>query len=116
MVETDDRLAVIDTQDFDQPLKAYGESVPEPGVTTSLAVRPEKLVLSEMPLDEHHASSVAVVEDLAFLGSRVRYHLRLPAGRVITAVSAQTGARLSLSHGQSVYVGWRIHDAVLLAD
>ena len=107
------KLGDFDAGDFDHALKV---SVPDAGMvgaTGSLVVRPEKLVVSLAPLDEHHVTSPAIIEELAFLGSRVRYHLRLPAGRLITALTPhEDGA--TLSHGQQVYTGWRITDAALV--
>jgi hypothetical protein len=55
-----------------------------------------------------------MVEDLAFLGSRVRYHLRLPAGRMLTALAPHAGPARVFDHGEHVHVGWRIRDSVLL--
>jgi putrescine transport system ATP-binding protein len=103
-------------RDLVQPVKVFVAAALAPGASASLAVRPEKLTLSEVLPDVHHASSEAVVEDLAFLGSRVRYHLRLPGGRVITALVPQGAGGGAFQHGQKLYVGWRLTDGVLLAD
>jgi putrescine transport system ATP-binding protein len=111
-----DGLTVFNAQDFEQPLTVLADEDREIDAAASLAVRPEKLLLSQSPLDEEHVASPAVVEDLAFLGSRIRYHLRLPAGRLVTALIAHTGVGQSPVLGQQVYVGWRIRDGVLLPD
>jgi putrescine transport system ATP-binding protein len=103
----------FDTADFEQALDV---PVADPGLvggSASLAIRPEKLVLSTTQLGDGYVSSPAVVEELAFLGSRVRYHVRLPAGRVLTVVAHHV-AGSTLNHGQQVYVGWQRQDTVLV--
>jgi len=111
-----DGLLEFLAQDFEQPLKLLAGGSTQAGAPASLAVRPEKLLLSQAPMDDEHVASPAVVEDLAFLGSRVRYHLRLPAGRLLTALTPHSVDGLSPVLGQQVYVGWRIRDGVVLSD
>ena len=109
-------LAVFNAQDFEQPLKVNVDTDHDFNAPASLAVRPEKLVLSQAPVDDEHVASPAVVEDLAFLGGRIRYHLRLPAGRLVTALTARTATDQAPVLGQQVYMGWRVRDGVLLPD
>ncbi|UCG71639.1 MAG: ABC transporter ATP-binding protein [Chromatiales bacterium] len=116
LAAADDGAALFHAHDFEQSLQVRAGDEWQPGTPASLVVRPEKLVLSRTALDDGHVQSPAVVEDLAYLGSRSRYHLRLPAGRLVTALVANAGAGDSPGHGQQVYVGWRIRDGVLLPD
>jgi len=114
--EAGDGQLVFDTPDLSDSIEVAGADSLPAGTDCSLAVRPEKIVLSDAPLDQQYISREAIVEDFAFLGGRTRYHLRLASGRTITAVSPESAAASGLTHGQPIEVGWRIRDAVLLAD
>lgn len=107
-----EELVVIDAPDLRATVKAFAQADLTAGAAACIAVRPEKIRVSAQPLDEHHNASPAVVEDVAFLGSHTTLHLRLPSGRLVTALAANREAQPGHEHGAAVYIGWRPRDGV----
>ena len=80
----------------------------------SVAVRPERIHLQTAPSEGHNNTSPAVVEDVAYAGAHTTYHLRLPAGGLVTVVEPNREQSRTLEHGARVHIGWEIRDGVLL--
>lgn len=76
-----------------------------------LMIRPEHVALCAEPMAGMQA---AVVKDRVFLGDAVRYTVQLH-DTLINAKAPSTGTCL-VDPGQTVHVGWRHEDAVLLED
>ena len=105
---------VLELPDMRGNVKARDSREIAPGTAVTIAVRPEHLQLSDKPLDQNYNASAALVEDVGFLGSQTSFHLRLPGGRVVTALLASSAAPPGLAHGSEVFVGWPLVDGVLL--
>ncbi len=119
-VETvaDGKISVRST-DAPVPLECESESQLQPGDSVAVAVRPEKIFISQKPPDNSDDVCIAgVVQDLGYFGNLSLYRIKLETGKVIQA-SAQNrrrSAERSLEWDDAVYVSWRRHSAVLLTD
>ncbi len=114
IVESAHGTTVLEIPDIGGNVKLLDEESRELGSPISLAVRPEKILLSERPFDAHYNAVAATVEDLGFLGSQINYHLRLPGGRILSALIPSVDAPPGMEHGAEVFLGWAIRDGVLL--
>ena len=80
-----------------------------------LSIRPESVELRPPGGTSYSPSPIsATVEQVAYLGGSVQYHLRSNGGLTITALSAKTGLRLPV--GSAVNVSWPPAEALVLAD
>jgi putrescine transport system ATP-binding protein len=85
-----------------------------PGTTVWLALRPEKIGLSrERPRGAANAVSGTVAE-IGYRGDRSIYNVRLADGAPMRAALPNTGPRLELSLGDSVWLFWGPHAGVVL--
>ena len=107
-------FVVLEVPDLADSVKVFTAETIETGSVACIAVRPEKLQLTDTPSGDHHHATEAIVEDVGFLGSQVAYHLRLPGGRQLTALTASTGNSEQREHGTPVFVAWDTRDGVLL--
>ncbi len=107
-------FVVLDVPDLEDSVKVFTAQAVEAGSDACIAVRPEKLQLADTPSGDRHHATEAIVEDVGFLGSQVTYHLRLPSGRQLTALTAATGSSEQREHGTPVFVTWDTRDGVLL--
>jgi spermidine/putrescine transport system ATP-binding protein len=85
------------------------------GRSIELSVRPESVELR--PINSTSDSPVpitATVEQVAYLGGSVQYHVRSNGGLAITALAPKTGIRLTV--GSDVYITWPPAEALVLAD
>ena len=107
----------ISSTDADCELYAdYGVTAPR-GATVWLALRPEKLLISQSPPADASVNCLrGEVWDIGYIGNLSIYHVRLPSGKMIT--SAQTNqTRLverSISWEDTVYLSWPAHAGVVL--
>ncbi|MEM0944229.1 MAG: ABC transporter ATP-binding protein [Pseudomonadota bacterium] len=99
-------------------------SVPTPagglaeGAKLSVAIRPEKLLLSTEPPVGDAASAEGALENIAYLGERSHLFVKLPQCEKPVAVSAQNHASSWLSEGdrgRAVWLNWA-EDALVLLD
>jgi putrescine transport system ATP-binding protein len=85
-----------------------GHGVPGPaGMRFALALRPEKIALSERPSPEANAFE-GVIERTAYFGDMTRADIRLPNGRALqaTLVNRSRHEGLALGAGGKVHVGF----------
>ncbi len=95
------------------------------GMTTYVAVRPEKMaIVPGPPADEERESpeqigfnvAQGVIKDLAYLGSLTTYHVTLDSGMLVkvTHTNAARHDATALTWGDRVYVWWCGSDVVVL--
>jgi ABC-type Fe3+/spermidine/putrescine transport system ATPase subunit len=94
-----------------------GVRVPAPGGDSriSLVVRPEDVRLAPDRIVTEVALQ-GVLEDVLFLGAFVKYRIRLPDGRKVTATSADRAIRVAVSVGKPVWVGWSLKDQRIIEE
>ena len=89
------------------------------GTEVTIAVRPEKIIISQQrPEGDHLTITKGTVEDLAYYGNRSLYRIRSQSGRVIQ-VSAQNYQRseaLTLEWDDEVFLSWDSSCNVVLSE
>jgi ABC-type Fe3+/spermidine/putrescine transport system ATPase subunit len=77
-------------------------------------VRPEKvsLLTEGEPSAENHVEGV--VQHTAFLGNVVRYEVMLADGQIVLSDTANSSGMMLRAPGDTVQLGWRAADALLL--
>jgi putrescine transport system ATP-binding protein len=58
------------------------------GMEVSVAIRPEKIRVTQHKPDKPHNWVQGIVKEMAYLGSYTVYHIKLPTGKVIKATTA----------------------------
>ena len=80
-----------------------------------LSIRPESVELRPSNGTGYSPRPIsATVEQVAYLGGSVQYHVRSSGGLAITALAPKTGLRLPV--GSAVDVTWPPAEALVLAD
>ena len=100
-------------------LKANSDVVFAAGTEITIAVRPEKIIVSQQrPEGDHLTITKGTVEDLAYYGNRSLYRIRSQSGRIIQ-VSAQNYQRseaLVLEWDDEVFLSWDSSCNVVLSE
>ena len=113
-------VATIDSPALDAPLCVAQEISGTVGLNVSVAVRPEKILLSRHHPGQQVNLARGFMEDIAYLGSHSVYHVRLPSGKRVLASRTNQhapagGAERRLSWDEEVYLCWSEHCGVVLA-
>ena len=100
-------------------LKANSDVAFAAGTEITIAVRPEKIIVSQQrPEGDHLTITKGTVEDLAYYGNRSLYRIRSQSGRIIQ-VSAQNYQRseaLVLEWDDEVFLSWDSSCNVVLSE
>ncbi|MDG1474043.1 MAG: ABC transporter ATP-binding protein [Porticoccaceae bacterium] len=100
-------------------LDANSETAFAEGAEVTIAVRPEKIIISQKrPDGDHITITKGTVEDLAYYGNRSLYRIRSQSGRIIQ-VSAQNYQRseaLTLEWDDEVFLSWDSSCNVVLSE
>jgi spermidine/putrescine transport system ATP-binding protein len=83
------------------------------GRPVELSIRPESVHLRPTNGSTAPGTMASLVEQVAYLGSNVQYHVRTAGGLAITAVAPKAGSRHPV--GSAVDVTWSPEDALVLA-
>lgn len=107
----------IDWADDQPPLIAASARPFSEGATCHLAVRPEKVAISQTRPEADNAVEGRIL-DIAYLGNISTYHVELPSGQVIKAQAANTRrvARRDYTWEDTVWLSWTATAGVLLAE
>ena len=86
-----------------------------PGQTVQVSVRPESIAIEARDGGASRPGSLpAAVEQVAYLGSAVQYHVRTDGGLGLTVLAGKNGARFET--GSKVSLAWAPGDALVLGD
>ena len=90
-----------------------------PGQSIQFSVRPESITLekedSTATLREVQRTRLrGSVEQVAYLGSAIQYHIRTDGGLAVTVLASRTGSRFE--SGDIVVLAWSPSDALILGD
>ena len=111
-------LGIVDAGPLGRLLARFGDGERLPPGEVTLAVRPEKLRISENPFDANTFNSIrGRLVDRAYLGDRSHYYVEIPGLAKPLAVAAQNAARdlrSSQSVGKDVWIGWLTEAGILL--
>jgi putrescine transport system ATP-binding protein len=101
------------------PLRALSDDAHGIGEKVCLAIRPEKIFISqEEPESEWNTSLRGVVDDLGYFGNLSLYRIRLENGKIVQ-VSAQNRRRSAerfLEWDDQVFISWRAQSVVVLTE
>jgi putrescine transport system ATP-binding protein len=111
VVEDRAGFAVIDSPECRHCLgRAIGAT------SVAVAVRPEKIVLTQRALDAACNAVHGVISAVSYFGNETRYHILLDSGMVLKAAhyNAAYEGSVRLERGQRVQASWDAGDAVVL--
>ena len=115
----DDGMLVVDSKETDCKLSALTKDSFAAGSNIGIAVRPEKIFISQHEPDNNEDVRVrGVVEDLGYFGNLSLYKIRLGTGKMVQ-VSAQNRRRSTerfLEWDDEVFISWRLQSAIVLTD
>ena len=107
----------IDSREAGTSMKALGDAEADVGQPVCVAVRPEKIFISQNePDNEDDTRLRGVVYDLGYMGNLSLYRVRLDSGKIIQ-VSAQNRHRTAertIEWDDKVWISWRPRSAVIL--
>jgi putrescine transport system ATP-binding protein len=87
------------------------------GTPVAVAIRPEKMIASDVPAHDGTNAVQGVVAEIGYLGDVSIYHVRVPSGKLVQ-VQLTNLARLTeptLTWDQTVYLSWQPASGVVLA-
>jgi putrescine transport system ATP-binding protein len=108
--------ALIQCPDTDAELSVgYTASVPL-GVQVSVAVRPEKMVMSQHPFPTEHNTACGTVKDIAYLGDVSVYYVQLQSGKMIMATEPNVVrlAERPVTWDSQVFLHWGAENSLIL--
>jgi putrescine transport system ATP-binding protein len=112
-----DGIVIVASDECGQSLRALCDKPPKNGSDVCIAVRPEKIFISQHKPDNQEDTCLkGVVEDLGYFGNLSLYRVRLATGKVVQ-VSSQNRRRSierSFDWDDNVYISWRPRSAVVL--
>lgn len=109
----------VSADEADSPLSGLTDRSMQIGDKVCIAVRPEKIYISDNePENPQDTRLAGVVHDLGYYGNLSIYRIRLKSGKIVQ-VSAQNRRRSAERHlewDDEVFISWRPHSAVVLTD
>lgn len=109
--------AIVACPDLPFPLRVnYSASVPLHG-QASIMVRPEKIMMAQMPFDSAYNVAKGIVKDIAYLGDVSIYHVQLSSGKTIMATQPNVVrlAQRPVTWESQVFLGWDAENSLMLA-
>jgi putrescine transport system ATP-binding protein len=109
----------VDSPDAGTALHANSDERFDTGAPVCIAVRPEKIFISQNEPDNREDTRIrGIVEDLGYFGNLSLYRIRLDTGKVVqvSAQNRQRSAERFLEWDDQVFISWRRHSAVVLAE
>ena len=91
-----------------------------PGQSIQFSVRPEAIRVERVddrppdPSGGNRSQLLGSIEQAAYLGSAVQYHIRTEGGLGVSVLTSRSGPRFE--HGTKVVLGWSPADALILGD
>ena len=109
----------VSADEADSPLSGLTDRSMQIGDKVCIAVRPEKIYISDNePENPEDTRLAGVVHDLGYFGNLSIYRIRLKSGKIVQ-VSAQNRRRSAERHlewDDEVFISWRPRSAVVLTD
>ena len=112
-LETD--YSILACADFPAPIHVEAGINAPVGASLGFAVRPEKITMSRQPPDVLHNWLTGVVEDIAYLGGRSVYYVKLANGKRVMAIGTNNDRHeQKFTWQDTLYLHWSNTSAVLL--
>ena len=116
-VGEDDSHIFIRCTDLEKELAVgYTASVPL-GVEVFVAVRPEKIIMSQHPFKGSHNTAYGIVKDIAYLGDVSVYHVQLSSGKMVMATQPNLVrlAERPVTWDIEVFLRWSADNSLMLS-
>ena len=117
--DVSDGRITVKSDEVDTLLPAFSDRVHREGDAICIALRPEKIFISQREPDNKEDIRVpGIVEDLGYFGNVSLYKIRLGTGKIVQ-VSEQNRRRSAerfLEWDDEVFISWRAQSAVVLTD
>lgn len=107
---------VVKCADVDKELAvSYSASVPI-GASVSVAVRPEKIMIAQIPFKASHNTTKGVVKDIAYLGDVSIYYIQLQSGKqlLVTQPNLVRLAERPVTWDSEVFLRWSSDNSLIL--
>lgn len=108
---------IVASDECGSSLNVICDDPPTPGSDVCVAVRPEKIYISQNRPDNSEDTCLpGIIEDLGYFGNISLYRIRLETGKIVQ-VSAQNRQRTidrTLEWDDEIFISWRPRSAVLL--
>ena len=115
----EDGRVIVASDESGTSLHALSDDPPLKGSDVCVAVRPEKIYISQArPDNADDACLPGIIEDLGYFGNISLYRVRLGTGKIVL-VSAQNRRRTidrALEWDDEIFISWRPRSAVLLTE
>lgn len=112
----EDEYVLVQCPDLDRELAvSYSASVPV-GAQVSVAVRPEKIMITNHAPKALHNTAHGIVRDIAYLGDVSVYHVQLDSGKLVLATQPNLVrlAERPVTWESEVFLRWRPESSVIL--
>jgi putrescine transport system ATP-binding protein len=117
----DGRMATVQSEEAGCALLASSAHDLQPGISVSVAVRPEKIIIARDPPAERDRNAIlGHVLDLGYFGNLSIYRVRLPSGKIVR-ITHQNVRRARDTERQvdwedKVWLSWEPHAALVLTE
>lgn len=115
VTEVVDTHVLIQSDDL-STLRVRNAATVSVGMHVSVSVRPEKVIISDKPIQAMYNTASGTVVDIAYLGDMSIYHIQLESGKMIEAAQPNI-LRLverSLTWESKVFVHWTDENSLIL--
>jgi putrescine transport system ATP-binding protein len=117
VIEEEEDHVVVDSPEANCPILATHVGATPIGANISVAIRPEKVMMSKTQPSGNRNCTKGIVREIAYLGDISIYYVELPSGKYIQS-SLPNLLRLSernVKWDDEVYLFWRAENCVLLS-
>jgi putrescine transport system ATP-binding protein len=116
VIENSADHVIIDAPELDRKIYVDRGISGSTGMAVWVAVRPEKIVITEEPPSGDYNCAQGEVEEIAYIGGLSIYHVKTQSGRTIraTLVNVERSIKNRLSWDDKVYLSWQPGAAVVL--
>jgi len=116
VIENNEDHLLIRSPDLGKDLYISQASSLPAGSSVSVAIRPEKVMLSTRSKAGKHNQAEGVVEDIGYLGDVSIYHVRLPSGKIVLATQPNIGRLVerAIQWEDTVHLSWKPENGIVL--
>lgn len=112
-----DGIVTVASDESGCSLQALSDNPPKNGSDVCVAVRPEKIYISQSESENADDTCLpGIVEDFGYFGNLSLYRIRLKTGKIVqvSAQNRQRTAERPLEWDDEIFISWRPRSAVLL--
>lgn len=116
VIAEEEEYIVVRSPDLEQDLAVTYTSSAPIGAYVSVAIRPEKIMISHHASKTTHNIAQGVVRDIAYLGDVSIYYVRLQSGKTVLATQPNLVrfAERTVTWDDTVYLRWRSENSIIL--